>query len=532
VFSYRLGESARAAKKFLAHFGCNTTHWPVVTKHYRKAKAKLIRRLDRSTGRVVLKVGGGKTYDAFFEECTGCGLGRVVGWILEEDVANDKVSATSPLIGAYGSKPGQKLSRALAAALVKDGDNPKVASDKVCKIYDKWRASQGGHLVLSANILDILMSSYHAAFTSCHRPAGEYRAGPQMYVADKQTIVAYFYREARKDEVTGLMLPYKTWRQLVHIDLANTGAALMRHYPGTLPDATHKKLLDLVANVFGKKKAAKLTLNTDACEDFECDDDIPLYADSECTLLAPANAKSVKVRFAEVVPCAGCGKIAKPCGWLHDSLNCCSGGLRCCECDCELVGDDAPEHVRFREGDYCQSCFDDVTSTCEECGDTVWRDDAVTASNDDCLTLCVGCYDKFWVNCFRCGEDELRQDAVILGKEHYARAYCEACATANLFTCTDCQKPERNDGAFAVCRPPEPARDVCEICSAKYHYCEHCEAHYVTPNVSCPTCSGSPSGPRAVPADQDPKHAKDAQGRLEWSWLQDGTFRSMVIRSR
>ena len=49
----------------------------------------------------------------------------------------------------------------------------------------------------------------------------------------------------------------------------------------------------------------------------------------------------------------------------------------------------------------CEDCYDEYCTTCERCGDTIWRDDAYC---DEYGTYCEYCYDRTHTTCDRCEE--------------------------------------------------------------------------------------------------------------------------------
>ncbi len=70
----------------------------------------------------------------------------------------------------------------------------------------------------------------------------------------------------------------------------------------------------------------------------------------------------------------------------------------------------------------CEHCFDERTTTCDNCGDRIWGDNAEGDSN---YTLCSHCYEYSYTTCEECGRLIHNEDALYEDGEDYP--YCRDC---------------------------------------------------------------------------------------------------------
>ena len=70
--------------------------------------------------------------------------------------------------------------------------------------------------------------------------------------------------------------------------------------------------------------------------------------------------------------------------------------IRCSHCGAVIT-----EEENVFEGEtMCDRCLAEQTTTCDNCGDRIWRDEAEGDSN---YTLCPHCYEYSYTNCEDCG---------------------------------------------------------------------------------------------------------------------------------
>lgn len=70
----------------------------------------------------------------------------------------------------------------------------------------------------------------------------------------------------------------------------------------------------------------------------------------------------------------------------------------------------------------CEHCFDERTTTCDNCGERIWSEDAEGDSN---YTLCSHCYEYSYTTCEDCGRLIHNEDALYEDGEDYP--YCRDC---------------------------------------------------------------------------------------------------------
>ena len=131
----------------------------------------------------------------------------------------------------------------------------------------------------------------------------------------------------------------------------------------------------------------------------------------------------------------------------------------CTQCSC-ILGDD--ETQTAPNGDrVCNYCFEQYYTYCEDCGDVICQDDAVSINGGD-EYVCEDCAERYYYQCGQCGH-YFRSSQ---GHEHGVNFLCNDCARDYTF-CTDC-------GAIVP-------YDDCQEYDA-YLYCSDCYDR-VRPNI-------------------------------------------------
>ncbi|MDZ7379124.1 MAG: hypothetical protein ONB06_07220 [candidate division KSB1 bacterium] len=420
MFDFDLDESAELGRILLEReTGRSLPHWQTVVESYRRAKADLIDRLDPRTGRVVVKIKAIADPEAE-DEAINEALRRLHPRKYScRDIAGWEAVASHPEYcegsssnyccpvgylranGAYvdqlsGVRRGMKFTRALAAALRHVGVTEDAAAKAATLVGDALTAvpREDGYIVLSANILDILMASELAAWRSCHGLSGVHRAGPQQYLHDNQTLVAYFYRKRRRHpHLPDHALPYKLWRQMVYVDFNANAAALQREYGQELPPAAHNELWVEIGKLLGAPDVSAVWLSEPEQGDVEVYGGASLaYVDYTRRILWVGDEHGpeapVNVQLAEHVPCAECG------GELSDprALVCEGRGDSTRNIMCELCGDWVSAHridtVLAHYGvelNCCDSCCSTRAGVCRCCGARYVRE---ALSADGCCPTC------------------------------------------------------------------------------------------------------------------------------------------------
>lgn len=87
-----------------------------------------------------------------------------------------------------------------------------------------------------------------------------------------------------------------------------------------------------------------------------------------------------------------------------------------CQCSMCLREMAAEELVEFDGELLCHSCLEEETTTCDRCGERIWRDDAECDSD---YTLCSDCYERYYDRCECCGRIVHQDEAYTYGDDVY-----------------------------------------------------------------------------------------------------------------
>jgi len=133
--------------------------------------------------------------------------------------------------------------------------------------------------------------------------------------------------------------------------------------------------------------------------------------------------------------------------------------LVCPNCDETVSREDCSENPNGEL--WCDSCIENGTTECNDCGGRTWNDDVVSVqtrrgyrrSTDP---LCETCADRTTVTCDDCGEVIYRDDSY---RTASGEDICDSCYGDNYFTCEDCGEIYHNDHL---------------VYHRDYAYCEDC----------------------------------------------------------
>lgn len=92
----------------------------------------------------------------------------------------------------------------------------------------------------------------------------------------------------------------------------------------------------------------------------------------------------------------------------------------CIHCGCIL---ELGEEYHFLDEVYCEDCFDALTTTCDCCGERIFKEEN---EGNNHITLCSHCFSNHYTSCDRCGRLILNEDAYYLDDEDDA-PYCNNC---------------------------------------------------------------------------------------------------------
>lgn len=365
---------------------------------------------------------------------------------------------------------GQKVSKALCAIRIEctsatSEEDIKYNHDIQQKILAlatsrfMQAVKAGETCCISINPVDILLSSSHAGFHSCHSLDGSYRAGVLSNMVEKTTIVAYTYMTKRllgdyaryksfsHDE---LRIPYKSWRQNVFLDVGSYAAVMFREFDGmrvTAAKTARKLTADLLKKIADKEgreyEQKYLVRRSKYGDDDSCStslDSVKLvyegfgYAGDSPTsviMLKPAET-SVYVKYGSPYKCPACGAMR--------------------------------ESEEESDNFLCNECTQTERFYCEVCGDECSEDDE---------GICEDCRYRGYGYCAGCGSVAQLSD----------NGYCDECFNDMFFICDRCSSAERKEYGNEVLIG-ESVMHVCNQCSRYYSTCEDCSNMYPEEDVT------------------------------------------------
>jgi hypothetical protein len=506
MFHFLLSESAARARALLQnHVDCTLSSWHRVVAQWRRAKGDLIDALDARTGRFVQPYTHELTDDQrayswrnALDSLPRNALSRCEGLYARVETApdeetrnrardtwsravalhaaalhaenalaalslslrDDELSAGKLADNATAGKPGQKLSRALSAALrAVDGITPDQAATLTDLLTETAAVKpRTGELVLSANILDLLTCSELASYRSgsCHSFAGCHRAGPQQYLADDCTIVAY-YHEGPKPPAGPPDLPWKLWRSMVYVDADHSSATLQRFYGQSLPQSAVKAVRQMVACLLSALdtgypllppphwylcKTDEVFINNPARFAF-------IDATESVIQLRPGKEFRPQVDLSSSVLCPACGDNLDSANLLVcsscDGSSCDGDYLSCSRCNSRILEEDC----HFVDGHtYCSDCYNELYFCCHSCHEDFSVDDMSVI--DDGNVYCQDCFLDLYRYCDFCNRDRPRDDFTTIHSTtiHGNRStldYCNDCAHEYSADCEECGERFLND---------------------------------------------------------------------------------------
>ena len=125
---------------------------------------------------------------------------------------------------------------------------------------------------------------------------------------------------------------------------------------------------------------------------------------------------------------------------------------------CDNCGNRIDDDEIYTHGyrNYCESCYDELYTTCEYCGDSTYRDDAVYIESEQSY-YCEYCADNHFTTCEYCGKLYANDTMTEIDRSNY----CEDCLSDNFATCDDCNEYIPRD-------------ELIELDGS--YYCESCNA--------------------------------------------------------
>ncbi len=474
-FGFGIQESIDLAEKIYGKITSKSTkHWQVLADSYLKNKAKLIEHLDPKTGRLIEPLSADlSSHDAKAKVAAQLLYPPSMRWsaldYIEDDELAKGVLSKDPLIRKQllhvhedlykAVKPGMKVTRALSAIFCHYGMTKDAASAHVGKAFESIVVhNKQCQLVVSANILDYLLSSDVSSFTSCHSLfAGGRKAGPFQYLHDETTLIAYLYeKDATYWKVEGgpnngreidiglygyPALPYKIWRQLIHIDTGNNAVLFMRHYGATTTEDTHKAIRKIVAGVCRHLNPALDGLRWKARDlsPLEMEDLRPMTGHDKKSVAFADKPRSVMsfitgtgepalpvIQLTEKMPCPRCGKVSGD--WHHEQPWCkLCDYVVCATCNTFV------RPIEVRNGD-CHKCWKLKNYECASCGNVVAIEAATEWKVLGIGKVCATCYLGAHV-CPCCKKRTKKRSQIMKNGKEYV---CEPCFIEHNANCDTC----------------------------------------------------------------------------------------------
>lgn len=313
---FHLDESMAAAGKMLEKATGILPNWRKVCENWLEKKRWLIDNLDPQTGRREVDVAAPVSVESVTRALvTEFGSLYWCTALSQAEWQSGRTNSDNYLCRNYKAKPNQNLSRALAGIAQRQLKiTADRASARIGKVFDSLKSGTCGKLVLSANILDMLSCSENCSYASCHSLSGSYRAGPQQYLADDSTMVAYFYKEERGGA------PYKTWRQIIHVN-RDVGALFMTNYGTPINEACHKELRRLVVTAMTGGTDCKWTLIKRLDWKWLLKQSPLAHIDKPLMAIVFGD-KRPEFRVSDRLPCGRCGNLVSPDSWHATDLKC------------------------------------------------------------------------------------------------------------------------------------------------------------------------------------------------------------------
>jgi len=123
----------------------------------------------------------------------------------------------------------------------------------------------------------------------------------------------------------------------------------------------------------------------------------------------------------------------------------------CYECNND-ISEDEINHSDINGHDYCESCFNDIFTCCNHCGEEMYRRNAARVNYD---YYCNSCLNRYFTECSNCNEYFYNDEIT----EQDYNPYCEDCFQSEFTQCNECNEyysnDEMKDGYCNGCYPEE-----------------------------------------------------------------------------
>ena len=248
-----------------------------------------------------------------------------------------------------------------------------------------------GELVLSIHPLDYATASDNEnGWNSCMswKDEGCYRLGTVEMMNSPMVICAYVKSDTQ--EMDHPTWPSKKWRAWIIVDDVNHCIYCNKHYPYQ-SEPIARNAVNWVAHLANEHlgwHVGEATLMEEAPEhyylryttdfmynDFNYQNNV--YASEDPLPLAKGKYKYIN--YSGSANCMHCGRLITYDGNSDDAgtLFCatCGGDIFCASCGCRMRHDDSETYWGPDDQPYCESCYNENFSTCENCDEVVHNDE-------------------------------------------------------------------------------------------------------------------------------------------------------------
>ena len=155
------------------------------------------------------------------------------------------------------------------------------------------------------------------------------------------------------------------------------------------------------------------------------------------------------------------GQLDSTTGYLHSDSEC-----ECVYCGCPVSQEDA---YLVDDDRYCEECYDELFSRCEECGDVYPVKDCTWIQSTE-KTVCETCLSDCYFFCDDCGKFYPESDLHRVSVDREYRHVCENCV-GDYVICDDCEDYYPDGSLHPV---DDEDKYVCEDCVGDYIACDRC----------------------------------------------------------
>jgi len=321
------------------------------------------------------------------------------------------------------AQDGAKICKAVAKQLHERGWSEKNI-ERFKQVYSRvlGQLKVKGWLRLSCAPEELLLiADSTTGWSSCHSIGGDHARGNFAYLADKHTVVAYYYK--KKARWRGFELPQKKWRALFYVDVPNRSCLQSRQFPAQrepLAFAARRLLFSFFAEREGVKNE-RTRGGEYSLEVFSPNAYVDAHsAGYRLIVRLKEGGKAPQIRIPDetaifdLAPkyfCSLCNEEIRG-DVFHDPSGapvceyCFSS--HCCYCD------DCGATIWHEDSNYvcdeyvCSYCFSEHCFICPCCEEAWWIDDSRSSPGGG--QICIDCYNEHVARCRRCNTEYWQDD--------------------------------------------------------------------------------------------------------------------------